>query len=149
MEIVSLIISILAILGSLYVYFSHDRKLKKQESKLNELQLSEIKESKEDRMKAIVRMNTSYSSKGNGILYLFNEGKAEARNISWLFDNDILEKINKEGTYERLSPGQRIGFNYYLLSGKDYKTNVTITWKDDFSLSNKINMTLFALNQAY
>ena len=149
MEIVSLIISILAILGSLYVYFSHDRKLKKQESKLNELQLSEIKESKEDRMKAIVRMNTSYSSKGNGILYLFNEGKAEARNISWLFDNDILEKINKEGTYERLSPGQSIGFNYYLLSGKDYKTNVTITWKDDFSLSNKINMTLFALNQAY
>ena len=96
MEIVSLIISILAILGSLYVYFSHDRKLKKQESKLNELQLSEIKESKEDRMKAIVRMDTSYSSKGNGILYLFNEGKAEARNISWLFDNDILEKINKE-----------------------------------------------------
>ena len=70
MEIVSLIISILAILGSLYVYFSHDRKLKKQESKLNELQLSEIKESKEDRMKAIVRMDTSYSSKGNGILYL-------------------------------------------------------------------------------
>lgn len=64
MEIVSLIISILAILGSLYVYFSHDRKLKKQESKLNELQLSEIKESKEDRMKAIVRMDTSYSSKG-------------------------------------------------------------------------------------
>ena len=60
-----------------------------------------------------------------------------------------LEKINKEGTYERLSPGQRIGFNYYLLSGKDYKTNVTITWEDDFSLSNKINMTLFALNQAY
>lgn len=149
MEIVSLIISILAILGSLYVYFSHDRKLKKQESKLNELQLSEIKESKEDRMKAIVRMNTSYSSKGNGILYLFNVGKAEARNISWLFDNDILEKINKEGTYERLSPGQSIGFNYYLLSGKDYKTNVTITWEDDFSLSNKINMTLFALNQAY
>lgn len=70
MEIVSLIISILAILGSLYVYFSHDRKLKKQESKLNELQLSEIKEPKEDRMKAIVRMDTSYSSKGNGILYL-------------------------------------------------------------------------------
>ena len=63
-------------------------------------------------------MNTSYSSKGNGILYLFNEGKAEARNISWLFDNDILEKINKEGTYERLSPGQRIGFNYYLLTLK-------------------------------
>lgn len=28
MEIVSLIISILAILGSLYVYFLHDRKLK-------------------------------------------------------------------------------------------------------------------------
>ena len=63
--------------------------------------------------------------------------------------NEYLEKINKEGTYERLSPGQRIGFNYYLLSGKDYKTNVTITWEDDFSLSNKINMTLFALNQAY
>ena len=148
MEIASLIISVLAILGSLFVYVLHDRKLKKQESKLNELQLSEIEMSKEDRIKAIVRMDTCYMSKGKGILYLFNEGQAEARNITWLFDNEILEKINKEGNYERLSPGQRIGFNYYLLTGKDDKTNVTITWEDDFSTSNKITMTLYALNQA-
>ena len=148
MEIASLIISVLAILGSLLVYVLHDRKLKKQESKLNELQLSEIEMSKEDRIKAIVRMDTCYMSKGKGILYLFNEGQAEAKNITWLFDNEILEKINKEGNYERLSPGQRIGFNYYLLTGKDDKTNVTITWEDDFSTSNKITMTLYALNQA-
>ena len=148
MEIASLIISVLAILGSLFVYVLHDRKLKKQESKLNELQLSEIEMSKEDRIKDIVRMDTCYKSKGKGILYLFNEGQAEAKNITWLFDNEILEKINKEGNYERLSPGQRIGFNYYLLTGKDDKTNVTITWEDDFSTSNKITMTLYALNQA-
>ena len=142
MEIASLIISVLAILGSLLVYVLHDRKLKKQESKLNELQLSEIEMSKEDRIKAIVRMDTSYMSKGNCILHLFNEGQAEARNISWVFDNDILGNINKEDTYERLLPGQRIGFNYYLFKRNDEKTNVTITWEDDFSTSNKITMTL-------
>lgn len=148
MEIASLIISVLAILGSLLVYVLHDRKLKKQESKLNELQLSEIEMSKEDRIKAIVRMDTCYMSNGKGILFLFNEGQAEARSISWLFDNDILENINKEDAYERLSPGQRIGFNYYFLKRNDEKTNVTITWEDDFSTSNKITMTLYALNKA-
>lgn len=148
MEIASLIISVLAILGSLLVYVLHDRKLKKQESKLNELQLSEIEMSKEDRIKAIVRMDTCYMSNGKGILFLFNEGQAEARSISWLFDNDILGNINKEDTYERLSPGQRIGFNYYFLKRNDEKTNVTITWEDDFSTSNKITMTLYALNKA-
>lgn len=148
MEIASLIISVLAILGSLLVYVLHDRKLKKQESKLNELQLSEIEMSKEDRIKAIVRMDTCYMSNGKGILFLFNEGQAEARSISWLFDNDILGNINKEDAYERLSPGQRIGFNYYFLKRNDEKTNVTITWEDDFSTSNKITMTLYALNKA-
>ena len=148
MEIASLIISVLAILGSLFVYVLHDRKLKKQESKLNELQLSEIEMSKEDRIKAIVRMDTCYMSNGKGILFLFNEGQAEARSISWLFDNDILGNINKEDAYERLSPGQRIGFNYYFLKRNDEKTNVTITWEDDFSTSNKITMTLYALNKA-
>lgn len=148
MDIVALIISILAIFGSAFVYFQHDRKLKKQEAILNDLQVSEIEKAKEDRMKAIVRMDTQYESAGKGLLLLFNDGKAEARNVSWFFDKSFLLKIPQQGNYKRLVPGQEVSFDYLFLENPNPVGDVTLTWADDYSNNNSITITLHALNKA-
>ena len=85
MEIASLIVSIIALLGGLVGYILHDRKLKKQEAKLNDLQVTELETAQSNRKKADVRMQTVYFEKGKGILKLFNQGEADAYNIKWNF----------------------------------------------------------------
>lgn len=147
MEIASLIVSIIALLGGLVGYILHDRKLKKQEAKLNDLQVTELETAQSNRKKADVRMQTVYFEKGNGILKLFNQGEADAYNIKWDFQEDILTKIPKHGEYEHLLPGQDIGLPYVFLSRDDDTTNVTITWEDNFSKNNSVTITLFALNR--
>ena len=52
MELASIILSIIALLGSLVTYIVHDRKIKRQEAKINEYQLAKIKEEEEDSKKA-------------------------------------------------------------------------------------------------
>ena len=49
MEMASIIISILALIGTVYTYFVHDRKIKRQESIINGLRAAkEISQSEDD-----------------------------------------------------------------------------------------------------
>lgn len=147
MELASLVVSIIALLGGLVGYILHDRKLKKQEARLNDLQVTELETAQSNRKKADVRMQTVYLEKGRGLLRLFNQGEADAYNIKWNFQDPILEKIPKQGEYEHLLPGQDIGLSYIFLSREDDTTNVTISWEDNFSKNNTVTITLFALNR--
>lgn len=60
MEIASFIVALLALIGSALGYLLHDRKLKKQEAKLNMLQVKELESSAIAKMQAKVVMQTFY-----------------------------------------------------------------------------------------
>lgn len=147
MELASLIVSIIALLGGLVGYILHDRKLKKQEARLNDLQVTELETAQSKRQKADVRMQTVYIEKGMGILKIYNQGEADAYNIKWDFQEAILAKIPQQGEYEHLLPGQDIGLPYIFLSRENNTANVKITWEDNFSKNNTVTITLFALNR--
>lgn len=57
MEMASIIISIVALLGSLVTYIIHDHKIKEQEKKINEYQLAKFKEEEEEGKKALISGN--------------------------------------------------------------------------------------------
>src|SRR5574344_1630052 len=81
MDIFSIIIATLALALSCYTFFAHDRRLKKQEKLLNEYQLRSLAQSEEDNKKAILRAKAGKYKRGNRMLYIYNEGRAKARNI--------------------------------------------------------------------
>ena len=56
-ENLSFLLSILAMLGSIITYFYHDRKIKKQEKKLNDYQLNKFKIEDIENNKAQIKGN--------------------------------------------------------------------------------------------
>jgi len=82
MEMASIIISILALIGTVYTYFVHDRKIKRQESIINEYQLAKFKEEEEESKKAQICGNIVKYDSGKRVLKFYNRGKAMATNIN-------------------------------------------------------------------
>ena len=81
MDCWALILSILAIVGSVFTYFLHDRKIKRQEAKINEYQLAKLKEEEQENKKAQICGTIVKHEKGKRVLKIYNKGKAPATNI--------------------------------------------------------------------
>ena len=64
MDIISIALSAFAILLTIIMYFKHDKRLKKQEEKLNAYQLKKIDEEESESKKAQVRGNMIKGVKG-------------------------------------------------------------------------------------
>lgn len=147
MEIASFIVALVALIGSALGYLLHDRKLKKQEEKLNMLQVEELEDSAKAKRQAKVIMQTYYQEKGRGILQIKNIGQAPAHNIRWHFQSHILENIPTDGDYELLQPEQEIGLRYICMGQNEDTVKVNISWDDDISKENHIEILLFAMNK--
>lgn len=81
MELYSLIISVLALIASVFTYFMHDKKLKEQERRINEYQLKQIEKENLENKKAAIRGNIVKGLKSGRTLKVYNSGRATARNI--------------------------------------------------------------------
>ncbi len=51
-DIITLSVSILALLGSIFTYFAHSKRLNKQQEQINDFQLTRLQKEKEDSKKA-------------------------------------------------------------------------------------------------
>ena len=81
MELYSLIISVLALIASVFTYLRHDKKLKEQERRINAYQLKQIEKEDLESKKAAIRGNIVKGLKGGRTLKVYNSGRATARNI--------------------------------------------------------------------
>ena len=137
MEQASLILSIIALLGSLATYIVHDRKIKKQEAKINEYQLAKIKEEEEDSKKAQVCGNIIKYDKGKRVLKVYNKGKAPAKNIRI---EGIDENMYFDGTellpFGLLNPQEAFELTFNIYNINQHVLKITIHWDD---LSNNDN----------
>ena len=80
MELYSLVISVLALIASVFTYLRHDKKLKEQERRINEYQLKQIEKEDLESKKAAIRGNIVKGLKGGRTLKVYNSGRATARN---------------------------------------------------------------------
>lgn len=144
MELISIIISVLALLFSGYTYFAHDRKLKKQEEILKDYQLRSLAQNEAESKKAVIRAKTLKMSGGKRTLYIYNVGKAKARNVT-------IELPNPDEVYA-CSPDFPIKYNELLpdapreiilfLSEGDDELTLNYTWDDDFATGNVETQTV-------
>ena len=81
METWTFIISVAALVVSLYTYFAHDRKLKQQEQLINTYRLKQLQEEEQANKKADIRAQIKNNTKGIPVLHICNRGHATARNI--------------------------------------------------------------------
>ncbi len=153
---VSIVISVLAMAGSIFVYLRHDKRLKEQQDQLNEqqkiindYQLQKITKEEENGRKAEMRMNITRSPKGNREIFFFNAGKSDARNVKvrLLSDNIndfVAHKMNDKGEwgpYDVINPQDNRTDNLILYSLSSDEIKVEITWDDDYEQNRSIILT--------
>lgn len=87
-QIIPFVISALALLLSLYTYFRHDAKIKKQNALINQFQLEKFKKENDSEKKAIIEANVINREKGKRIIKVYNKGKAIAKNVVVTFPGE-------------------------------------------------------------
>ena len=144
MEILSALLALLAFGFSFYTFFAHDRRLKKQENLLNEYQLRSLAQNEEENKKAIIRAKAVKYNSGNRTLYIYNTGKAKARNLKVEMPNGDQVYASRPDfplNYEELLPDASREVILLLSEGDDELT-LTFEWEDDYSKDNKEQQTI-------
>ena len=129
MAILSLCISCAALTFSLFTYFRHDRTLKAQAWKLNDIALREAwAKAEELRHAKIEAVITRDNNKPR--LIVKNSGKAIARDIKLAMD-PVWANALSIFPIEFLNPSENIGVNVYVGLTDPRKVKAMFTWKDD------------------
>ena len=145
MEILSIILSALALSFSLYIFFAHDRRLKKQEDLLNKISLKEAEEREQNRKKAKINGYIVYNGKGSNDLFISNKGEAEARNVKVdvLDDSDVgCDWTDKERYIKLLTPSNTYRFHFNTIEGASNEIYFRYCWEDNFSRLNEVREIL-------
>lgn len=144
MEIASIIISILALVASVYTYFSHDRKIKKQEVVLNEYQLNKYKEEEIENKKAQVRGNIIKCDKGKRVLKIYNRGKVAANNIRIEgIDEKYMSIYGMELLpYESLDPQDHFDMSIFVSVSSPKTLKLKYLWDDETQNNNEFTQVL-------
>ncbi len=145
MENTSLILSIIAILGSIFTYFYHDRKIKIQEKKLNDYQLKKIELEDIENKKAQIKGNI-ITNGGHGALKIFNAGKSTAHNIRLELLSEQDGIFDLEFTpFEMLNPQESTETSFFLAEGHAPTLKVKYIWNDSYKEDNEFIQVLTIL----
>ena len=133
MELYSLVISVLALIASVFTYFMHDKKLKEQERRINEYQLKQIEQENLESKKAAIRGNIVKGLKGGRTLKVYNSGRATAHNIK-------VEGLDVDGVfylpqdlfpYELMNPQDYAELTLHLTCGCPSTIKLKYVWDDE------------------
>lgn len=138
MKTASLILSVLAILGSIFTYFYHDRKIKKQEKRLNDYQLKKYELEDVENQKAQIKGNLIKTSNANRTLLIFNAGKSTAHNIRLELLSELQGIIGFEfKPFEMLNPQEKTETRFFLASRHAQTIKVKYVWDDSYKKNNE------------
>lgn len=130
------ILSGLGILGGLWAYVKHDRIIKGQEKKLNELQIRQLSKAEADNKKAEIKCNFIPNKTGGHIRFV-NAGKSDARNVhvEILTPKEELEGFvaDKWSDYDLINPQSYREEAVALCLGCPDNIKVKVIWEDDYS----------------
>ena len=137
-HLMTLLFSAIALLGSLFTYLVHDKKLKSQQAILNELQIRKLQKEIEEEASVEIRptlinvVKSMHTNQITGTVLLKNYGKGEAKDV------EVYACVNggrhshfntKERRIKSLLPGQyeEISMDWGL--GDDC-IDVLLNWRD-------------------
>ena len=134
MELYSLVISVLALIASVFTYLRHDKKLKEQECRINEYQLKQIEKEDLESKKAAIRGNIVKGLKGGRTLKVYNSGRATARNIrvEGLDVNGLIHRADELFPYELMNPQDYTEVTIQLVVGCPSTIKLKYIWDDEF-----------------
>ncbi len=139
----SFLLSVVAIIGTIFTYLKHDRKIKAQEKLINDYQLGKIEEEKIQKRQAVVRASLIAGTKGHRILRVYNKGKATARNVRLIIKDepDDLYSTNPF-PFRALNESENVDLNIELHKGLPDDMSFEIMWDDEYNSDNSHEQTV-------
>jgi len=132
MEIMGIFLSIVAITLSVYTYFNHDRKIKKQQKLLNDYQLAKVEKEKVELRKAMIEAKVLKKRDGLNGIVICNTGKSIARSVNVTIPEDELYEVMNNPCPIDLRPQQSIEITIALVDNFPDKIELKFEWKDEF-----------------
>lgn len=136
---ISLVLSILALVGSGLTYWIHDKKLKTQEARINEYELLKIENEKREALKAKVRASSYKSKPAQQTIKILNSGVAIARNIRVEFTPAEFHSyvIMSQFPFPYMNPQDFTEITMILTNNTPDTVEVNLKWDDDFKIDNE------------
>lgn len=144
---ISLAISLLAFMGGIYTYFAHDKKLKKQQVLINELNIEKLKSDNQESKKANIRVSLIENvidkndvfryginalSQRTGRLSVVNLGKATAFEVN-VFVTGNWEPHPTSLYIEQLVSNEKREYNIEWSEHGFNSKAVIVKWSDAYS----------------
>ena len=146
-SVVSAIVSAIALLFSLFVYFRHERELKRLSVLATRLTLQKAIRDQEEDTSARVTAKIVRET-GNNHISITNEGKVTAQNVQVKLEPDICNRPREYPFPRDVEPGQTIQISAHLGISDPSKVAVKIWWEDACHLGKpyfkEFNLPIFA-----
>lgn len=141
------VMSALGILGGLWAYFRHDRKLKSQEKRLKEMQIRQIQKAEAKEQQADIKCNVVHGSKGNARIRFINAGQSDATNVRVKIltpKEELFAVLHNEewGPYEMINPQSYREEKLGLCMGHPDTILVQVTWDDAYCKDRGIKLSV-------
>ncbi|WP_239481290.1 MULTISPECIES: hypothetical protein [Bacteroidaceae] len=132
-----LILSSLGIIGGIWAYIRHDKKLKIQEIRLNEFQIKQFEKEENKEKMADMKCNVIRGNKGSAKIRFVNAGKSDALNvrIKILTPENKMKSILHDaewGPYKVINPQLYREERLALCVGYPDTIDIQITWNDEY-----------------
>ena len=146
-SVVSAIVSAIALLFSLFVYFRHERELKRLSVLATRLTLQKAIRDQEEDTSARVTAKIVRET-GNNHISITNEGKVTAQNVQVKLEPDICNRPREYPFPRDVEPGQTIQISAHLGISDPSKVAVKIWWEDACHLGKpyfkEFNLPIFS-----
>lgn len=144
METWSFVISVVALLFSGFTFLFYDRKLKRQDAKINEYQLKQLEAAEQESKKAQIRGNIYPKAKGGRTFKIYNAGQSKARNIriEGLDDAEVIHNGQGLFPYELMNPQDYTELALHLYIGSPSTLKVKYIWDDESGKDNEFEQVL-------
>jgi len=137
------IFSICGIIGGLFMYYHHDKRIKKQEQLLNDFQIKQYRKAEEQEKQAKVECAIIHVDNGTRKVRFYNSGLADAYNVRVeILNSNNLDRIvllGKWGPYDLITSRNGSREEKIMLNnGYPDVLKLRIMWDDDFENDRSI-----------
>lgn len=143
----ALLLSLLGICGGFCAYLRHDRKIKEQELRLNELQIKRFEKEEAKEKMAEMKANIIHSNGSTAKIRFVNAGKNDAKHvrIEILSSKEEMSDIYIQGSwgpYDVVNPQSYREEIMYLFEGHNDTIRLKIAWDDEYQNNRTVSLTV-------
>ena len=136
---ISDIIALAALFGALYTYIVHERRLKRQQSKINSYTIKENEEKERAKKSANIHCSVIKDLKSQRFLIVSNSGTADARNIKVTIDAETLKSVytRESMEYSLLTQYAKYKIPISVYINVPDRSRITVEWIDGLGEHSK------------